>query len=303
MGLLNKWMESLDYEFKVLPSCTRHQSPHSSCSICMDSCLEDAITLVDGKPSILQEKCSECGHCIVECPVHAIEGFFPKRNVYQNQLVVKDDHPPALRELLGYYRKGIHGIICEEEELSNDWQIMIEKANRALKQLGKDAFSIQYKKLEIKEETFTRREVFTFWKKEAQSTLMQMAPAKWRFNYKELDLNKFYPNHQFFQISLDFTKCTLCKACERLCQKNCFKINDSDFTLLAQGCSGCMLCQDICPENAITINEEITTAEEAIHPIYIKTCIKCNSNYESLVDVDRKCVKCQKRELFGTFLS
>ena len=63
MGIVNKWVESLDYEFKVLHPCTRHQSPHSSCTKCLDVCAHEAITIVDEKPYIFNEKCKECGYC------------------------------------------------------------------------------------------------------------------------------------------------------------------------------------------------------------------------------------------------
>ncbi|MFO1443965.1 hypothetical protein KDN24_12280 [Bacillus sp. Bva_UNVM-123] len=66
MGLLNAWMESLDYDFTVLDLCTHHQSPHSSYMKCLDVCTYEAITFVDEKPYISNEKCKECGYCITE---------------------------------------------------------------------------------------------------------------------------------------------------------------------------------------------------------------------------------------------
>ncbi|MBS4191544.1 4Fe-4S binding protein [Bacillus sp. FJAT-49705] len=303
MGLLNKWMESLDYEFKVLQSCTRHQSPYSSCSRCKDVCFDEAITFIDEKPYIDNEKCTECGYCIAECPVQAIEGFFPKRTVVQDQLVVTDEHPPALRELLGYNKKGITAIISEQEKLNENWQYTISKTNEMLEKLNEAPFSIYLKKIELKEESLTRREIFSFWKNEAQSTLKQMTPAKWRFNHEELDIAKLYPKHQFKEVAVNLSKCTLCKACQKLCKKNCFQINDTSFTISAQKCSGCMLCQDICPEKAITIQERIMSATEVDHSLLIKTCKICNNNYQSLVDQSEKCVKCKKQEEFTAILS
>lgn len=303
MGLLNAWMESLDYDFKVLDLCTRHQSPHSSCMKCLDVCTYEAITFVDEKPYIFNEKCKECGYCITECPVQAIEGFIPKRTIIQELMVVTDEHPPSIKELLVFFKKGITGIIYEQEELNSNWQQTIEETNKRLVELGETPFSIQHKKIELKEETFSRREMFTFWKKEAQSTIKQMTPAKWRFNHKETDLAKLYPNYQFHELTVDLRKCTLCKACQMLCQKNGLRINETSFAISAQSCSGCMLCQDICPEKAITLEERIIPTKEIVHYLYTKKCTNCKNIFQTLIEHDEKCVMCKKREEFGRFLS
>ena len=38
MALLSKWVESLDYEYEILSSCTRHRSHHSTCTKCVETC-------------------------------------------------------------------------------------------------------------------------------------------------------------------------------------------------------------------------------------------------------------------------
>lgn len=302
MGLLDRWIESLDYEFQVKQSCTRHQSPRSTCSKCIDICTAEAISLKNGKPVINNEKCTECGYCIAECPVQAIEGFFPKRTIIQKQFVVTDERPPAIRELLGYYKKNVTTIVYEQEALNEDWQQTVAEANNRLKALGEAPFTIICKKIELNEEKFTRREIFTIWKKEAQTTMQQMAPAKWRFNHEDLDLAKYYQEYQFTELKIDTNKCTLCKACVMLCKKKCFHVTDTDFTISAQSCSGCMLCQDICPEKVITVEERIMPALDIVHPLYTKVCNTCKKEYQTLQEHDEKCVMCKKQEAFGTFL-
>ena len=42
------------------------------CLKCIDVCMFDAITLVDGRPKIIQEFCEGCGACGHVCPVNAI---------------------------------------------------------------------------------------------------------------------------------------------------------------------------------------------------------------------------------------
>ena len=87
MGILSKWVESLDYEYEILHSCIRHRSPRSTCEECVKSCPENAISIYNSKPQIDNKKCTECGQCISVCPVQAVAGIYPNRTIKQGQLV------------------------------------------------------------------------------------------------------------------------------------------------------------------------------------------------------------------------
>ena len=302
MGLLSKWVESLDYEYEILTSCTRHQSPRSTCGKCFDSCEEKAITLEKGKPVISREKCVECGNCISACPVQAVAGIFPKRAVIENHLFVTKRHKPTVKELLVLHRKGVKGLISEDPAMVEPWMDVIDEANAMLQQMDKEPFSIINKAIEKEEELYSRRELFSLWKKESQSLMKQVAPAKWRFNQHQLDLSKYYPEYQFTEISIDVNKCTLCKACAILCKKNSLMTTENNFTLIAQTCSSCQLCVDICPEKAIKVEDQIIIVHDVSYPIYKKTCSSCKKSFETLREHEEKCITCTKREEYG-FLS
>src|SRR5690625_6810286 len=81
MSFLTQWLESLDYDYKILPHCSRHKSSRSSCMECVDNCPEDAIQIKDNVPIIDAQKCTECGDCVASCPVQAVEGFLSKRTI------------------------------------------------------------------------------------------------------------------------------------------------------------------------------------------------------------------------------
>nr|WP_295974445.1 4Fe-4S dicluster domain-containing protein [uncultured Bacillus sp.] len=299
MGLLSKWVESLDYEYEILSSCTRHRSPRSTCSKCLDVCEEAAISLTKNKPVIVREKCVECGNCISACPVQAVAGIFPKRTVVDHKLLAVDEQLPTAKELLVLHKKGVKGLISEDTTTIELWNQVIEEANSMLKQLGKEPFTITIKTIQAQEEVYSRRELFSLWKKESQSIMKQVAPAKWRFNHQQLDLSKYYPEYQFTSIIIDTNKCILCKACEFLCEKKSLAIGETDFTVTAQTCSSCLLCVDICSEKAITINEKISPAREVHYPVYQKTCSGCQQSFVTLREHDEKCVICTKREELG----
>ncbi|PLR84865.1 4Fe-4S dicluster domain-containing protein [Bacillus sp. V33-4] len=299
MGLFSKWAESLDYEYEILKTCTRHQSPRSKCEKCLDSCDIDAILIVKGVPVINNEECIECGKCMAACPVQAVAGIFPKRTVIQNQLVITDDDIPTVMELLVYYKKGIRAIVCEQEKLNENLEKTIDEVNSVLQELGESAFSVIFQKGGGSTDTScTRRDLFIGWKQETHSWMKQMTPAKWRFNQTDLELAKHYPNHQFSEIKLDISKCTLCRACQVLCDKNCLNVTETDFSISAQRCSSCRLCEDICPEKAIFVEEKISRHKTIEHPVYTKVCTSCNKSFETLSVNSETCVTCIKRKGF-----
>lgn len=298
MGLLSKWVKSLDYEYEILPSCTRFVSSHSHCEKCVESCNNEAISFIKEKPVIQHNKCIECGKCISACPVQAIAGIYPKRTIIQNQLVIKGQMAPTVKELLILYKNGVKKIIGETESLIELWRQPIEKANSILSQVDELPFSISIKSVE-EEENFSRREFFTFWGKEAKSALKQAAPAKMRFNQDALDMQKYYKGYQFTSITIDIEKCILCEACQKLCKKKCFDFQDNYFMVSPQGCSSCQLCVDACPKQAITVKDKISKKQETKLLINKKVCTVCHKPYITLRENDEKCVACTMREMIN----
>lgn len=291
MGLLSSWVESLDYQYQILPTCTHHKSPRSTCENCIDACDEEAIVLKSNKLVIDYEKCTECGKCLSTCPVQAIEGIFPKREIHQTLLVAHTNSPPTIKELLVYAKKGITGIISEHE-LNDNWKPVIKEANEKLLELEQPLLSIQHNKNNLQNKRYTRRELFFSWKKETNHLMKELVPAKWRFNQTDLDLSKYYPNHQFAKISLDIEKCTLCGACEKLCDRHCFQMTEHQFSISPQACSACRLCEDTCPQQAIVVEKLITKKEEMHFPIFKKICPMRKNEYGTLIENDDNCYMC-----------
>lgn len=297
MGLLSKWVESLDFEYHILPTCTRLVSPRSHCEQCAQACEANAIEIKKGVPAIDQKKCMECGHCISACPVQAVAGIYPQRTIIQNQLVIKDERIPTTKELLILYKKGVKAIISESQDLLELWREPVDRANTILEQLGEALFTTSVKSVR-EEEYFSRRELFAFWTRESKSAVKQVAPAKWRFNQNDFHVPKYYPDYQFAKITIDMEKCLLCTTCKKLCKNHCFDIKEEYFAISSQGCSICNLCVDACPQKAITVEEKISKKEKLMLPIYKKTCQSCHKTYHSLSNKEGECAACRKRKSF-----
>ncbi|WP_310197191.1 hypothetical protein [Neobacillus niacini] len=158
-------------------------------------------------------------------------------------------------------------------------------------------FTIQDEKLELeKNDSCSRREIFSLWGKEGKSLVKQVTPAKWRFNHSNLELARYYPDYQFYTVVVDTKKCSLCRVCEALCPKQCFNIADDAFLISPQACSHYQLCSDACPENAITINHQVSKALSTTHETFLNTCEGCDTSFRTLSKHDNKCPVCARRK-------
>lgn len=294
MGIIGRWVESLDYEFEILKErCVRHKSPLSGCEKCAKACGEEAIVFSDGKPTIDAGRCTDCGDCIPACPIEAIAGILPSKNFDRNKLVA-EGKPPTVKELLAYRAKRITEIAAGPSGCDPGWHASVSAADVVLTGLGMEPFRI-----DAKEETdhfCSRRELFSLWKDEGRTLAKQLAPAKWRFNHSQLNLAELYPGNQFYSVEVDFNACTLCKACAVLCPRKCFTIDSASFNINSQACSGCGLCVDVCMEGAVGVIEEPGVAKNSQVPVYQSTCIDCKTTFLSLSSDLEKCPVCSKRK-------
>ncbi|MDF1510841.1 4Fe-4S binding protein [Robertmurraya sp. DFI.2.37] len=297
MGLLSKWIESLDYQYEILPTCSRCKSPRSTCSRCIEACELKAIEMKNGVPQINYKKCNECGKCLVSCPVQAIAGIFPKREIHQGRIVIDKSTPPSAKELVVYAKKGLKGIVGEDG-YNEQWDHAVKEANEILLQLEGRILTVEHSKVERSEEVISRRELFYSWKEGTQSLIKEMAPAKWRFNQTALELARYYPHHQFAMIDLNIEKCSLCHACEKLCDKKCLEITDKGFVISAQACSFCQLCEDICPEKALTVTEKVSPYKQIEHSLRTHVCSTCQTSFKTLSENQLQCVPCMKKTQF-----
>ena len=240
-----------------------------------------------------------CGMWELSCCLPRSSGRrdFSKEVARSKSTAGRRGNHPDIKELLVFYAKGITAILPVSEKLSDDWKEQISETNSILRKMDMAPFTIQDEKLELeKNDSCSRRELFSLWGKEGKSLVKQVTPAKWRFNHSNLELSRYYPDYQFYTVVVDTKKCSLCRACEALCPKQCFSISDDAFLISPQACSDCQLCSDACPENAITVKEHVSKALEKSYETYLNNCEVCGTSFRTLSKQDNKCPVCSKRK-------
>ncbi|TMN22229.1 4Fe-4S dicluster domain-containing protein [Lentibacillus cibarius] len=295
VNILGHWLESLDYTFEITEGCTRYQSPRSTCSECIKSCPVEAMSLDDGKPVIDPKTCVECGLCVASCPVQAVEGFLPERTVIDQCLVIDEAFPPTPKELLVYHKKGVTTLVSNDDFIDSNWRQVIHDTNTLLAELGEPVFQLSFTPpAPPKSKKISRRELFFVWEKDLKNVGKSMMPAKWRFNHKQLNMAKYYPDYQFVTITLDTEKCSLCKTCQMLCPKGCLAISDTHFSISNQQCTNCSLCQDTCPEGALSLTAKIAPHSTEEHTLFNHTCSGCKQSFQSFDENKDLCFVCVK---------
>lgn len=282
MTLIEYWLESLVEKISINKSCVRDISPLSTCDFCIQNCPENALEIKNRKINI-NNNCNSCGDCVPACPVNAIEGIVKNRKIAGDTLLFLDNTKITLKELLYYYHNGIRKVGIIDKDLNPLWENALEEVNKVLSEMDKVWIEItkDIKYPEIEEKEISRREVFSFLKKESIQFITKFTPVTWRFNHKNYSLDELYPNWQFHSIEINKEKCNLCQACFRLCPTKVFDLENGQITINSIHCVDCKLCEDVCKEDAVNVTKKIKRTESNVNIVFQKTCIKCQNNFLS----------------------
>ncbi|WP_048600926.1 4Fe-4S dicluster domain-containing protein [Rubeoparvulum massiliense] len=295
MSIMGSWLESLAEPFTINASCLRTVSPFSHCEKCLHACPEEAIKLEKTEMRIESEQCTACGQCIPSCPVHAIEGNVPKRDVIEGILLYEPTFTPTYLELLYYYHKGVQSIYQEEGVIPESWELEMKEANRILNEMALPPITITKHRPDKRDVVMSRRQLFSFFSAESRDMLAStVTPAKWRFNHEAFSLHRAFPDWQFYQVNMDPEHCILCMSCIRTCAMKVFQIEGDQLMIHQEKCVGCNLCEDICQEDAVHVHELIKEKETIQHQLYQHRCPSCHLPYYSWKEENEKCFVCER---------
>lgn len=265
--------------------CLRNDYAHNTCSLCIDICPENSLTIERGKYSI-SESCTACAACLGSCPTEALtlENFDP--NSFVLALTEKEDKSVSCKassECLGAFDiqhyitmalKNEASVTCDlshcatcdmnkDNKLFDEIDGKISLANGYLEQMGLEQ-RIEVKR-EIEEEARPSR--FAMFKQAhtsvgevSQEGATQLFAAQksaiplktvmmknvLRENMRNIPNTTLKNSMLFTQQEIDFDKCTNCKECVTFCPtKALFQTEDKQGIMFKGG--DCIAC-GICHE-------------------------------------------------------
>jgi Fe-S-cluster-containing hydrogenase component 2 len=284
MSLLANWLESLSYELKATNHCLRKVSPFSSCTVCKDTCPEEAITLVTSDLEINHQLCNNCGTCLTNCPVQALEGQSPIRKVLEDVIFLDEGPLPTENELLYFYKKGIRKV--SQTQLDEKLKQIIEKTNDRLVKMDLTPITLGHffetKATSSPAQKLSRRDFFSKLSFDSKKlVLSSVTPVTWRFNQGKFNRAEMFEGWASFAIHLDKESCTLCETCFHLCPAEVFQFDGNLLTIDNGKCVGCSLCSDVCHYDSIKIDQEVGKTKIYIYPIVKRKCKSCGGDFTS----------------------
>jgi ferredoxin len=284
MSLLANWLESLSYELKATDHCLRKISPFSSCTVCKDTCQEEAITHVNDGLEINHQLCNSCGSCLTNCPVQALEGQSPVRKVLEDVLFLDEGPLPTENELLYLYKKGIRKV--SQTLLDEKLGKIIEKTNERLVEM--ESTPITFGCFSEAEATLSpaqklsRRDFFYKLSFDSKKlVLLSVTPVKWRFNHGSFNRAEMFEGWASYTIHIDQESCNLCETCFRLCPAGVFQIDGNSLTINNGKCVGCSLCTDVCQHNSIKVEPQVGKTKIDSFPVVKRICKNCGGTFTS----------------------
>jgi ferredoxin len=292
LSLLVNWLESMHVDAKITKSCSREKHLRSTCRICIDACHLDALAITSTSIGIDREKCNSCGECMVACPLSAIEGILASREYEKDSMVYHESYIPKVKELLIYKKRGVNTIKSSTIPLNQDWMNVLNDANKILQQLEESPIKIK----EIrKDEGVSRRAFLTSLQTEGKQLAKSMAPAAWKLETNEWKITRYYSDYQFYQVELDFGKCTFCQVCFSFCSQKVFTLEDFSLRIDNEKCVNCCDCTDICPKGALEIKQKMTRKQHNYYPFMMRECKTCGKRFSTFQLKADTCPICQDR--------
>lgn len=258
----------------------------------MEQCNYDAISLKDHLILINTNRCTMCGECIIACPLSAIEGLVSSRTFDKGSLIFDDTYLPSIKELLIYKKRGLASIQDHNNQINQEWNLLLDKVNEQLALLNESPIDVV--KINSNEK-LSRRAFLNSFQNNGKRFAKGIAPAAWKIEMDDWKLQKYYPEIQFYKVDLDKKKCTLCQACFSLCIEAVFTLKEGFLQIQNEKCVNCTSCMDVCTEEAIKIKPELKKKEERIEPFYIKKCPECLHNFITFQSDTIHCPICINR--------
>jgi len=250
------------------------------CSQCVFSCPSNAISVIEGKVKIDENKCTYCGLCSASCPIGAISLAYPTWNsitlmtkvIKKGKITVSCDASKA--DLL----VPCLGVLGPEEIYSlysfYDLDLICPNENCVNRRAALNAINIFN---EVKEKMKIKPSTYLTGVKRADYTRV--------ISSANISGKSSFDIHAYRVIMTE--DCTLCGVCVRKCPTKAFNFSIKDSKLMINfnpsKCVGCNACVSLCEEDAIIVTREYDYS--SLHEGY---------SYVTAEDEIVKCKRCGK---------
>ena len=280
-------------DLMITNKCSRKGNTRSSCTFCSEACLYGALSIKQQSIEIDAQRCTTCGDCVIACPLSAIEGVAFTREFAKGSLIYKSVYTPTEKELLIYKKRGVNSIQVDQSPLNQQWERVLNETNRMLIQLGQNPIKVVQK---VKDAKLSRRAFFTSIQIGGQKLAKSITPASWKMEADEWKLASYYQGYQFYTVSMDTKRCTLCQACFSFCSQEVFSLLNTGLKINHEKCVNCRDCTDICQESAIQITSSIKEKSETVEDFHSKICLVCGKSFHTFGPEVEKCHICVNRD-------
>lgn len=354
--LLEKLTEDIRPQLAI-KHCLHFKNRLKSCTICQDACPHQAITTTRAAIKIDENRCKGCGSCRGLCPTQALtlKGFSLER------LITEAAKKPKV--ILGCSQEGnkgnlsvpcLRGMTVEDyitlailsgkreiflnrtqchhcEHMNQEWNDeILHRAQELGRALGIEivihAVDSEGESLQIPQPELTRRELFSFFKRETtQMAGRAIDHVAEEFvgerNQRQINRNLFLGALKALKLSDNTVipselasinawrvdaACNGCGLCQGVCPGQAWQVKkESESITVSHGpgrCVGCGLCQELCPQSAI--KEDVLKISK-LEGFYLmkalskRQCSQCEASFfnsEDDSEAEIFCLKCKKEQ-------
>lgn len=306
-------------KFVKIPVINSNCLSSIGCNQCVISCPQKALSIVEGKVVIDENKCTYCGLCSASCPIGAINLSYPNwtaitmltKVVKKNKISISCDPKsadflvPCLGVLGPEELYALHSFYDIELICPNEKCVNRQAALHAI-----DLYKEIKEKMKVKPNTFLSGN--------KRSDYVRIITAANISGESSFDIHAY-------KVSMN-NNCTLCGACIRKCPTKSLKYNVKDSNIFIEftpsKCVGCNKCVNVCEEDAITVNKSYDYSSLHEDTFYITAedevvrCKRCGRPFDnkkkilrvaSLLNVDHStleyCNECKQTLIAEKILS
>lgn len=267
--------------------CVRHSLRFASCQACVSACPVEALSVVNGKVTLAEDRCLSCGDCLFVCPTEAISGITPPIRHYRGDALVAplSFRAASTEELLIWHRLyQLRAVACNIDAQPG-WALAVARLNLTLRRYHEPEWRIVPPVdagIDSSRRSLLRAQVI--------ETRSASVPTGRRV------LRQLYPQVSGWLPDIDRQRCQLCGACWRICPEQALRAEGGRFIIESARCTGCKNCQAVCQHQAVILNAGPREDPVRQLPLTSARCASCQQPFMTWQQGSTQCPTCQRHQ-------